>query len=55
MYGKAVQKIITVGKTQGDEIEVLSGILPGDEIVQEGARSVKNEQSVKIDLKKAKK
>ena len=55
VYGKAVQKIITVGKTQGDEIEVLSGILPGDEIVQEGARSVKNEQSVKIDLKKAKK
>lgn len=55
VYGKAVQKIITVGKTQGDEIEVLSGIQPGDEIVQEGARSVKNEQAVKIDSKKAKK
>jgi len=55
VYGIAVQKIITVGKTQGDVIEVLSGIQTGDEIVQEGARSVKNEQSVKIDSKKAKK
>ena len=53
-YGKAVQRFITVGKTQGDEIEVLSGINPGDEIVKEGARSVKNEQAVKIDQKKVK-
>ena len=51
-YGKVVQRIITVGKTQGDEIEILSGIKAGDEIVNEGARSVKDEQAVKIDTKK---
>lgn len=47
-YGKAIQKIISVGKTQGDQIEVLGGIEAGDEIVLEGARSVKNDQEVKI-------
>ena len=51
-YGKAVQRIISVGKTQGDEIEVLNGIKAGDEIVLEGARSVKDDQEVKIDTKK---
>lgn len=54
VYGKAVQRIITVGKTQGDVIEVLEGINSGDEIVEEGARSVKNEQAVKIDKKNVK-
>lgn len=53
-YGKVVQRIITVGKTQGDKIEVLSGIKAGDEIVDEGARSVKDEQAVKLDTKKIK-
>ncbi len=51
-YGKAVQRIISVGKTQGDQIEVLDGIKAGDEIVLEGARSVKNDQEVKISTKK---
>ena len=47
---KAVAKrvIIETGKTQGDVIEVLSGISSGDEIVEEGARSVKDGQTVKI-------
>ena len=47
-YGKAVQRLIAVGKTQGDRIEVLDGINVGDKIVLEGARSVKNNQEVKI-------
>jgi RND family efflux transporter MFP subunit len=47
-FGTAVQKIIKVGKTQGDQIEVLDGIKSGDEIVLEGARSVKDNQEVKI-------
>ncbi len=47
---KAVVKkqIITTGKTQGSVIEVLSGIENGNEIVKEGARTVKDGQSVQI-------
>ncbi|WP_298323834.1 efflux RND transporter periplasmic adaptor subunit [uncultured Dokdonia sp.] len=44
----AQQKIITTGKSQGDRIEVLSGIEVGDKIIVEGARSVKDNQAVKI-------
>jgi RND family efflux transporter MFP subunit len=44
----AKQKIITTGKSQGDRIEVLSGIKVGDQIIVEGARSVKDEQEVRI-------
>ena len=36
------------GKTQGNVIEVLSGINDGEEIIQEGARSVKEGQTVKV-------
>jgi len=48
--GKAVanQVVITTGKTQGDKIEVLSGLNENDELIVEGARSVKNLQTVKI-------
>lgn len=47
---KALAKvqIITTGKSQGDYIEVLEGLAPGDEIIVEGARSVKDGQEVKI-------
>ncbi len=45
---KAKRAIIETGKTQGDDIEVLSGIKNGDEIIKEGARSVKDGQDVKI-------
>jgi RND family efflux transporter MFP subunit len=45
---KVKRTIITTGKTQGDAIEVLSGITNGDEIIDEGARSVKDGQDVKI-------
>ena len=40
--------IITTGKTQGDLIEVLFGVNTNDEIIKEGARSVKDGQTVKI-------
>ncbi|MDY0780956.1 efflux RND transporter periplasmic adaptor subunit [Tenacibaculum sp. IB213877] len=46
--GKAKQVVIETGKTQGDIIEVVKGITNGDTIVNEGARSVKNGQEVKI-------
>lgn len=45
--GAAKRVIIKTGKTQGDVIEVLGGIENGAEIIQEGARSVKEGQIVK--------
>ena len=44
----AKQVIVETGKTQGDNIEILSGLKDGDMIIQEGARSVKEGQTVKI-------
>ncbi|MCX7551583.1 efflux RND transporter periplasmic adaptor subunit [Xanthomarina sp. F2636L] len=46
--GEVKRVIIKTGKTQGDIIEVLEGIEDGAEIVQEGARSVKDGQTVKV-------
>ncbi len=46
--GIAKRTFIETGKTQGDFIEILSGVSDGDEIIQEGARSVKDNQEVKI-------
>jgi membrane fusion protein (multidrug efflux system) len=45
---KVARVIIETGKTQGDQIEVLIGLKDGDEIIEEGARSVKDGQTVKI-------
>ncbi|MGJ8738406.1 efflux RND transporter periplasmic adaptor subunit [Zobellia laminariae] len=42
------KSIIKTGKTQGSQIEILSGIEDGDHIIEEGARSVKDGQKVKI-------
>ncbi|WP_400075205.1 efflux RND transporter periplasmic adaptor subunit [Winogradskyella sp. R77965] len=44
----AKQLFINTGKTQGDKIEILSGIDDNAEIIKEGARSVKDGQEVKI-------
>ncbi len=45
---KAKRVIIETGKTSGDYIEILSGLENGSEIIDEGARSVKDGQAVKI-------
>ena len=42
------RKIIKTGLTQGDFIEVLDGLTPGMEIIIEGARSVRDQQQVKV-------
>ena len=42
------REFIETGRTQGDFIEVLSGIKNGEEIIDEGARNVKNGQTVKV-------
>lgn len=44
----AQRHIITTGKTQGDFVEILSGIEAGDLVIKEGARSVKDAQNIKI-------
>ena len=46
--GKVDRVIIETGKAQGDVIEVISGIETQAEIIKEGARSVKDGQSVKV-------
>jgi len=46
--GNAKRVIIKTGRTQGNVIEVLEGIEDGSEIVKEGARSVKDGQTVKV-------
>ncbi|NRD18908.1 efflux RND transporter periplasmic adaptor subunit [Winogradskyella eckloniae] len=46
--GTAKRIIIETGKTQGDVIEVLKNLETGAEIVKEGARSVKDGQSVEV-------
>ena len=46
--GVAKKAIIETGKTQGDYIEVISGLSKGLEVVEEGARSVKDNQEVEI-------
>lgn len=47
-FGIAKQVIITTGKTQGDVIEVVAGLEAGDQVISEGARTVKNKQEVKV-------
>ncbi len=44
----AERVVIKTGKTQGDVIEVLANLAVGTEIIQEGARSVNNGQTVRV-------
>ena len=44
----AQRQYITTGQTQGDVIEILSGLSQGDQIIIEGARAVKEGQAIKI-------
>ncbi len=46
--GKAEKRVITTGLTQGDQIEVLSGVQPGEHIIMEGARRVREGQEIEI-------
>lgn len=46
--GIANRVIVKTGKTQGDVIEILEGVSNGTEIIKEGARSVKDGQTVKV-------
>lgn len=44
----AKRQIIKTGRTQGDHIEVLEGLKSGDHVIVEGARSVKDNQEIKV-------
>ena len=46
--GTAKRLIIETGRTQGDVIEVLKNLEKGIEVIKEGARSVKDGQSVEV-------
>lgn len=46
--GTATRVVIKTGRTQGDQIEVLKGIENNAELIQEGARSVKDGQTVEV-------
>lgn len=46
--GTVSRVIIKTGRTQGDQIEVLEGIENNAELIQEGARSVKEGQTVEV-------
>jgi len=49
---KAKKMIITTGKTQGDFVEVLSGLEAGNEIIVEGARTVREDQEIQVKASK---
>jgi len=42
------KSVILLGKTQGDVVEVVSGLKAGDQIIVEGARSVRDGQAVQV-------
>ena len=46
--GKAARVIVETGRQQGDVIEILSGLEEGAEIIKEGARSVRDGQTVEV-------
>lgn len=46
--GVAKQVVVKTGKTKEDIIEILDGVSPGDMLIEEGARSVKDGQKVEI-------
>ncbi len=47
---KAKRLIIKTGKTDGDRVEILDGLSTGDQVIDEGARSVREGQPVQIIL-----
>ncbi len=46
--GTAKQVVVKTGKTQGDLIEILGGVSVDDLLIKAGARSVKDNQEIKI-------
>ncbi len=47
-FAEAAKVIVKTGRTQGDFVEILAGINAGDNIIKEGARSVREGQQIQI-------
>ena len=45
---KARRLIVKTGRTDGDQVEILEGLTSGDQVIEEGARSVREGQEVRI-------
>lgn len=46
--GTAEKRVIRTGRSQGQQVEILEGIRPGEQIITEGARSVREGQEIEI-------
>lgn len=46
--GVAQRKMVEIGYSQANRVEVTSGLEPGDEIIVEGARNLRDQQKVKV-------
>jgi RND family efflux transporter MFP subunit len=46
--GRLEQRVVTPGNLSGDEIEILAGITPGEQLVVQGPSSMKDGQKVKV-------
>ena len=47
--GKAMQQFVKLGQSRGDQVAVVSGIKPGDEVVSSGAFKLRNSLPVQVD------
>ena len=45
---KAEKRFIETGLVEGNVVEVISGLEPGDRVIDEGARLVKENENVRI-------
>jgi membrane fusion protein, multidrug efflux system len=48
-YQGVVQRFVKLGKSRGDQVAVVSGVLPGDEVVTSGVFKLRNGAPVKVD------
>ena len=46
--GQARLRLVKSGKRYGDEIEILSGVSKGDQVIRENAQSLRDGQAVQI-------
>ncbi len=44
----AEKRIVLTGRTKGDDVEILKGLEPGDKVIKEGARNVRDGQKIRI-------
>jgi len=48
--GKAVKTSVELGESEGDKIEVVSGLQDGDEIIIEGNRGLSGNEIVEVSV-----